>query len=398
MPQDHREEIVDQALRGKAFFRVEGDDGKVREMRDAMLLMASIRIPKIEKFIKELARSSVVLFSIKKSAENPKRVRFHSRPAGSQFLGFLRVDMGEIEACFPNNTFNSYFEVFRKHTNNFYLKDRVSYYEKLYGEDLVEWVQALNACIDAIRQAVRTEAFSATIKARQRAANKNHKALLDYIDALFACQSRILVLRIDFSYKTEAMYGKDFQTSVDFPEIKEHHNRLIKHLKTKMFKDYFLGFASKFEYGVLKGYHFHSLIFLDGSQVREDIVIGKIIGDYWNTTLTDKRGVYFNCNANKDRYLHLGIGMINDSDKELVYNLKEYVAPYLNKTDYFIKLITPDNSRAFIKGNMIKPKAKKRGRPRTKTPDKLEDSFSPLVTKIVEIGKHGFVTQTIGPV
>jgi Inovirus Gp2 len=375
------DDVVVQALRDKTIYRVEGGDGKARQWQDPALLAASVRIPEIEKLVKEIVQSSEVLFSRKTDAENPERDRFHSQSAGKRFLGLLRIDMEEIEACFPNNTFNSYFEVFRKHTNDYYLKSTLSWHQSLHGEDLVKWVEALNACIESIRQTVRTKEFSAAIKTRQRGANKNHKALLDYIDSLFAAHTRMLVLRIDFGYKTQALYGKEFQTSVDFPKIKEQHTQLIKHLKTKMFKDSFLGFASKFEYGLAKGYHFHSLIFLNGAINRIDVVIGKIIGECWNTTLTEGNGLYYNCNGHKERYKLLGIGTINNYDVDLMSNLKEYVAPYLNKTDYFIKLITPDKSRAFIKGNMIKPKAKKRGRPRSRTPDRLEDSFSPSVPK-----------------
>ena len=288
--------------------------------------------------------------------------------------------MEEIDACFVNNTLNSYFEVFKKHTNNYYLKSTLSWHQSLHGEDLVKWVEALNTCIESIRQTVRSKEFSTAIKTRQRGANKNHKALLDYIDALFANHSRMLVLRIDFGYKSQALYGKEFQTAVDFPEIKEQHNLLIKHLKTKMFKKKFFGFASKFEYGLMKGYHFHSLLFLDGSQKRTDVLISKMIGDYWSNTQTKGKGLYYNCNARKEKYLHLGVGMMNHSDEGLISNLKEHEAPYLNKTDYFIKLITTGKDRAFIRGIMPKPKTEKRGRPRSKAMSALPGAEQAIVS------------------
>jgi Inovirus Gp2 len=374
------EDIVENALLDKSINRIHVDGGKSIGLVDTKQYFFSKSIPKIEKLVKEIALSSEILFVRKTDAKNPQRDFLSCQSAGMRFLVLLNIDMEDIEACFVNNTFNSYFEVFKKHT--IFLKNNtLSWDQKLHGEDLIKWVEALNACIESIRQTVRTKEFSAAIKTRQRGANKNHKSLLDYIDSLFVCHSRMLVLRIDFGYKTRSLPGKDVQTSVDFPEIKEQHNLLIKHLKTKMFKDSFLGFASKFEYGWAKGYHFHSLIFLHGSQVREDIGLAKMIGDYWNDTLTKGKGLYYNCNARKEKYLHLGVGMMNYSDDGLISNLKEYVAPYLNKTDYFIKLITPDKSRAFIKGNMIKPKAKKRGRPRSRTPDMQKDSFSPSLPK-----------------
>ena len=106
-----------------------------------------------------------------------------------------------------------------------------------------------------------------------------------------------------------------------------------------------------------------------------------MIGDYWNDTLTSGNGTYYNCNAHKEQYQNLGIGMINYSDEGLMVNLKEHVAPYLNKTDYFIKLITTGKERAFIRGVLSKPKTEKRGRPRSKANSALQGSSPPLVAE-----------------
>jgi hypothetical protein len=367
---NHNKEITD-VLMDKATAHIHVDGDKPAIVVNGMQCSFSKIILDVEKLIKEIAQSSEILFARKTDAKNLQIDRFFSRPAGKLFISLLNIDMEEIDACFANSTFNSYFEVFRKNINDFHLKDTVSYHQMLHGEDLAKWVEALNACIDSIRKTVRSKDFSTAIKTLQRGINKNHQSLLDYIDALFACHSRLLVLRIDFGYKTESLYGKDFQTSVDFPEIKNQHNLLMRHLKTKMFKNAFIGFASKFEYGLMKGYHFHSLLFLDGSQKRTDVLIAKMIGDYWNTVLTKGNGTYYNCNALKEKYQDLGIGMINYSDEGLMVNLKERVAPYLNKTDYFIKLVTTGKDRAFIRGNMPKAKTEKRGRPRSKAKSAL---------------------------
>lgn len=61
-------------------------------------------------------------------------------------------------------------------------------------------------------------------------------------------------------------------------------------------------------------------------------------------------------------YHRLGIGMVHADDKEKRAALDGIMA-YMIKIDYFIKLVTPDGSRAFSKGDM--PSAKlKSGRPR----------------------------------
>lgn len=374
-------EEIEKALRDKTVFRMQGDDGKLTQAIDPALISSSINILAIEKLVKEIAQSKEVLFVRNAHTRNPQRDWMSSRPAGRRFLLLLNIDMERIEACFANNTFNSYFDVFRKWTNDFYLKDTVSYHQMLHGEDLVKWIAALNDCIEAIRYAVRSKRFSTAIKNLQRGVRKNHKSLVDYIDALFAHYSRMLVLRIDFGYKTRSLPGKDVQTSVDFLEIKTQHNLLIRHLKKVMFKGNFLGFASKFEYGLSKGYHFHSIIFLRGSKKRTDVLIAKLIGEYWNNALTKGNGLYFNCNAKKEEYLYRGIGMINCSEEDLIDNLKNRAANYLCKTDYFIKLITTGNDRAFVRGNKPGPKIERRGRPRSKGMGAQQEGSPILIAK-----------------
>ncbi len=79
-------------------------------------------------------------------------------------------------------------------------------------------------------------------------------------------------------------------------------------------------------------------------------------------------GIFHNCNANKKKYFHLGIGMIDataESDAELRANLRN-VATYLTKNDQFLKIKLGKKDKVFGTGQ-VPEKTSNRGRPRKGT-------------------------------
>jgi hypothetical protein len=361
---DSQLKIIDTALRQRSFALLK-DSHNTNFIGELEVRS----IPKIEEVVKLIVGSSDILYGKKTKSEKINREVMSSTEVGDKFLRAFTFDVDKIKTLLMGNTFNPYFKVFDECTNKFELRIRFESHKLFVDDELNAWIEDLNTCIALIRQECREKGFLKEIKSLQRGLNKNYQSLLEYIDALFACHSRILVLRIDFGYLRDAGFGKDFKEPIEFSEFKSHHDLLIKHLKSKNFKELkesFLGYASKFEYGIEKGYHFHSFIFLDGSLVREDVSLGKLIGNYWNTTLTKGSGVYHNCNARKDSYQYPGVGMISHNDDQLMDGLKNHAAPYLTKMDYYIKLIAPKGQRTFVKGITPKPKKDARGRPRSK--------------------------------
>lgn len=105
---------------------------------------------------------------------------------------------------------------------------------------------------------------------------------------------------------------------------------------------------------------------LDGDRHREDITIAKDMGEIWKQITNDEstkisKGIYWNCNADKNRYHHLAIGHLNASDETMKHNLFTYVLPYLAKTDYYLK-VAKSKDRTIGMG-LDKEKVKS-GRPR----------------------------------
>ena len=74
------------------------------------------------------------------------------------------------------------------------------------------------------------------------------------------------------------------------------------------------GYIWKLEWGPGKGIHYHLIFFFDGSQVLKDAYLAQQIGKYWTEVITKGSGLYWNCNASKDQYRELGIGVIRADD------------------------------------------------------------------------------------
>lgn len=350
---------IAKALRSStySYFKANGDI-KITLTRELTL---ANQVCHIESLIGRLIRSNEILFSIQidKSAN---RKSLQSSILGKQFLIRLRSDISDISQHYPIHTFNPFVELFIKNIDP-QLNIPNSSIHTLADKELEVFVDSLNRSVDSIRTEAKSQKFKKTMGDFHRLSNKNYRELQKYIDALFIQYSRLLILRIDFGYLKMHGWPNGIESPVQYTEVKEHRNKLIRVIKEKLLPASLVGFAWKLEYGLEKSYHHHVMLFLDGSKVREDVTIARIIGDYWNNTITAGKGLYYNCNAYKSGYKSCGIGMVNHHETALREGLKS-AALYMTKTDYYIKTLVPNNGRAFGKGNMPKLKIAKRGKPR----------------------------------
>lgn len=279
-----------------------------------------------------------------------------------QVLINLKRQKDIIQNHFALNTFSPYVNLFFDIAN-------ISK-EKKYSD--LEFLEHL-------KKGVAEDSFKKEIQQKRKAISKNKQSLLRYIESLFEYRSRLLVVRMDFSYHKDT--GGFFTTSdeqrIDLIfgtkdkdllekwsiEVREQRNQLIKELKKKYKKD-LVGYVWKLEYGADKAFHYHMIFFLDESKHHQDIKIAESIGEIWKKEITNGKGIYWNCNAKKKSFEKNGriaTGKIKHDDKKLRENLN-IMASYLTKPDYFVKLTLSDGARTFGKGT--KPKKIKSGRPR----------------------------------
>lgn len=329
-------------------------------------------IDRIERVVRKVVGTIDVLFSI---SDRETKLYRGKRPvtrtpavvptaAGKFLLGALKTDFDRISECFPFHVLNPYVDAFIRRVKKFKL-DRVS---SLAASETVEQsVKVLNCFVESLRRRVRSEEFKDKINKCNRTSNKNLKGVLAYIDSLFERYARLLVVRVDLSYKNKFCDGYRAEGGVTSEQARAHRDKLLYDLKNKMFSASMVGYVWKLEYALSKGYHYHIMVFFDGSQVREDETLALIIGQHWRDKVTEGKGIYHNCNAKKEGYrlrgFGIGIGMINHDDYELRQNLQK-AAAYLIKTDYYIRTVISGNGRAFGKGGKPNPKSDQRGRPR----------------------------------
>jgi len=325
--------------------------------------------PAINEYIHDNLRDLALIEQNLVRLASDQRRQLNERPY--QVLLNLRKQKDMIQNYFALNTFSPYVNLFFDITD----AAKTNKYSDL------KFLEALKKAM------IQDDNFRKEIQQKRKAISKNKQSLLRYIDSLFEYRSRLLVLRIDFSYQKDA--GGFFDQSTDQSteqstdkridlifgakkkdllenwsiEVREQRNRLIKQLKKKYKKD-LVGYVWKLEYGADKAFHYHMIFFLDESKHHQDIRIAESIGEMWKHEITNGRGIYWNCNAKKKHFEKNGriaTGKIKHDDQELRANLN-HMASYLTKPDYFVKLTLSDACRTFGKGG--KPKKIKAGRPR----------------------------------
>ncbi len=180
-----------------------------------------------------------------------------------------------------------------------------------------------------------------------------------YIDDLFDIYSKMDFIRLDLSYT------KEHARKASLEDINQDLTHLLNNRRTKpsIFKD-MVGHIFKKEFTEDKGPHIHSLFIFDGQKVRKDEFIGEKIGKYWKNEITDGKGIYYNCNREKDKYAFCALGTIDHTDDAKRTVLKEKAIAYLCKEEQSVGPIKQSgNERSFTRG--IAPRKKSNaGRPR----------------------------------
>lgn len=215
-----------------------------------------------------------------------------------------------------------------------------------------EVCDSLNAFVRDIRISARSADFRQRLRSHRYAIEKNKRSLECYIDNLFEQHSRILVIRVDFGYGKDVSLEPSKTAHTTSEDVRRHRDRLLKNIPSNSLFSGLVGYIWKLEYGLEKGYHYHWIFFFDGRTRCRDVWLGQKIGEYWQK-IVGETAVYWNCNANKNSYRRLGIGMISRGDDELRKNLIE-AAEYLTKPDLHLRLVDATAGRTFGRGEIRK--------------------------------------------
>ncbi|MGH1401780.1 MAG: YagK/YfjJ domain-containing protein [Acinetobacter tandoii] len=178
---------------------------------------------------------------------------------------------------------------------------------------------------------------------------KNQIELEDYLNKILNHYARLVFVRVDLGIIQEHQANWDVE---DF-------RRALKILRNRMSnKDTYFhglqGYVWAFEQGAKKGYHCHLLLIYDGNKRESDEWLGEEVGLYWQKSITNNQGSYYNCNRkeNKEKFEVnglLGLGRIHRNQPKQVENAFR-VGMYLvnpNKVDQRLRAKTSPNMKSF---------------------------------------------------
>ncbi len=333
-----------------------------------------------EKLILKIIENADELFSITEKTSK-RGMHLSMMKEGRTFVRLLLSRVMDIPVQHQSHQYSPLFKLFVKKVH----KHHLQYLIKLDFQEnycnLHETCERLNECIADIRASGCKASFKNSMRSHTKATLKNHRGALKLVDYIIAKRSKVLVIRIDFSYLKKYSWksGDDFEVSLD--EFFQHRDELIKSIRKIVPENTFLDYLLKTEFKLSKSLHHHVIIFLDGHKASQGVLIAKMIGDYWERKITQGRGLYRNVNAEwDDKHPNCGIGQVCASDTLRIENLKERVVGYLTKPDFHIKWAVPGRHRAFMSSQIKKSKGAKRGAPRSDHQVAIENSTSEQTT------------------
>lgn len=221
-----------------------------------------------------------------------------------------------------------------------------------------------SAFIHYIRQDANHPLVKKEIRNFEDTPTRNANSAREYIDHLFSIHCKLLVLRIDLGYQKSA-YEK-LNNVEAYKKIRQDRDRFFANMRCNTLFKHKVGFISKLEYGLDKGFHYHLILFFNGSKTQRDMYLAKQICRYWNVNITNGEGNAFNCHSKKSEYKYQGIGKIDYKNTVPRSHLINYVVRYLVKPDLFARVVIPSNitiNHVFERGQ-FKQCGKLKGRPR----------------------------------
>ncbi|MFZ6745957.1 hypothetical protein ACO0LC_22255 [Undibacterium sp. JH2W] len=217
--------------------------------------------------------------------------------------------------------------------------------------------------LEVMNSKSRTAEFKAKLRLQAKEANERYTDYCNYVNALFDCCDRLVVLRVDLAYRKE-LSG---ETSLEMALA--DLDRLFANMRNNYLFESLEGYIVKTEYGIEKGIHFHLVLFFNGSARNgsSHIFHAKQIGQYWSEVITRGRGWYWNCNRQAKNYQkmgRLGVGVIHWNEMDLRNNLLAHVVGYICKQDQCFRSLLLPRAKLIRRGQYPDVPEVRRGRPR----------------------------------
>lgn len=216
--------------------------------------------------------------------------------------------------------------------------------EEVVDQD-VDHFQLVNPSLllDSVRHHLDSSEMGKAKINLKRNEKETSESLFQYILGLKAVYSKLMIIRLD-------LFTQDCLGSL------RDWERLRKYVSDRYMGSY-VGYAVKFEYGRQRGVHMHTVLFFDGSVVRQDVTIAKAIGEHWKDSVTAGGGTYGNCNTLEHRknMRYPAVGTFHQFDELNLKGLR-HIANYLTQQDLAVRFAVPGLVHTLRRGNINKKK------------------------------------------
>ena len=185
-----------------------------------------------------------------------------------------------------------------------------------------------NSIIQGIFKGLKDPKFVQQVNDRRKMARRREKNALKYVDMVRKSYSRLLGIRVDFYLPADKKH-------FTHKEIVAHFHTILQKLRRSK-SLHLKGYVWKLEHGVDQALHVHAFFFFCGSKHREDISLGRMIGEMWDKQIDGKHS-YFNCNTSKNRkkYKYDALGVINRADQTKYDNIAKVIR-YFSKFEQYV--------------------------------------------------------------
>ena len=204
--------------------------------------LAAGKIIKLMSIGMGLASTKSVLFKTKGQKKNSTQIT--DSALGMDIINILlNVDFDDLRSHFPKHVFNPMLDRIFSMIEEAELVDKTRsprWRNDSVGEQ--ELVDGLNSFVDAFRAEVNGNVFKAKLKNYLRRSRKNERQLRGLIDAVFGANPKVMVIRIDLSYKEhhESMHG--YEKELTLADVRDHRQKLLKQIDKK-FNDSLITYA-----------------------------------------------------------------------------------------------------------------------------------------------------------
>ncbi len=218
---------------------------------------------------------------------------------------------------------------------------------------------------------IGSKGFNNAYQEEDKLHKRRAESLCDYISDLKIAHSKIMIVRLDLYYHQELIQSIRSQQNVV-----DDWSRLLAFAR-KNYKQNFLGYAMKIEFGDDRGVHIHSIFVLNGSNLRRDVNVARSLGHHWVKDVVPIIGRYFNCNEKQHRkkYKWRSVGDFVKMDEDFKNGVKAMSA-YVTKPDPLPRIVVHGLNRTFRKGEINSKKKARVMRRKEELKASYEDAVS----------------------